>query len=160
MKRGFIFGILLAVVFVFLVLALGGESRAENDKCPDDKTCYWAEHKETHKRTCRHNENDGWQFVQPKERCGEKEKEQPAVTSKPAEPVTTEQPKNDPQPLESPTVGDNPLNDPEHNSDPVFAVENVQSMTAVPTCDLCALASTMAAAWATMASLQVTQAAP
>lgn len=88
MKK-FIFALAL-VLIVFIVATnqadkIVTDAYADNVKCEDGYTCYWAHHvdKPYQKEQCRHNENDQWKFNQPLEECGNDKTKDPTTTSVP-----------------------------------------------------------------------------
>jgi hypothetical protein len=103
----------LAVIGVFLVghfVPVFSDAYADNIKCEDDHTCYWAEYvgnsDQPKSNQCRHNENSSWAFIIPLEQCGENdEKEEETNTPAPQVSTATDVPKKaDPTSTAIPTA--------------------------------------------------------
>lgn len=166
-----VIGVLLAAFIIFFAGPAVMDVVAENMKCPKKKTCFLAEHKQTKKVTCRHNENDPWQWLLDddgnKQECGngQEDKEKPIATKKviityTSVPKATKTPKPKKEAESTPTAFQPITRDGvEPTSTCTVAVEYIQTPQSTQDCPWCELMTRLVDANERQASAQETMAA-
>lgn len=181
-----IFAIILTIALSVAVwVAVDGVihgAQAENNKCPDGKTCYLAKHEQTGKVTCRHNANKPWQWLLDddgnKQECGKGDKKDEATktpkpivityTPVPKDPTSTPQPEQKPtntpfEPKPTKTKPDSTVSggdkSPTRTATATVVVGVQLQSVATPECPWCAIFTNIMFAEQTQAAAQSTMAA-